>query len=162
MPKALTHPKKDVLSAFGLGKLPPERSHEVEAHIAECEPCCETLLNLQSNTFIDLVRSSNADQANPANNHAQHNHAQHNQVQHNQVQHNQVQHNQVQHNQVQSHRQVSEAVVPPELINHSRYRAVELLGRGGMGDVYKAEHRLMNRLVAMKLINREWPVPRQA
>ena len=147
MPKALTHPKKDVLSAFGLGKLPPERSHEVEAHIAECEPCCETLLNLQSNTFIDLVRSSNADQANPANNHAQHNHAQHNQVQ---------------HNQVQSHRQVSEAVVPPELINHSRYRAVELLGRGGMGDVYKAEHRLMNRLVAMKLINREWPVPRQA
>jgi WD40 repeat protein/serine/threonine protein kinase len=42
--------------------------------------------------------------------------------------------------------------IPAELANHPRYRVVKLLGRGGMGDVYQAEHRLMHRIVALKLI----------
>jgi serine/threonine protein kinase len=42
--------------------------------------------------------------------------------------------------------------IPAELANHPRYRVVKLLGRGGMGDVYQAEHRLMHRMVALKLI----------
>jgi serine/threonine protein kinase len=46
------------------------------------------------------------------------------------------------------------AGIPPELAAHPRYRVLELLGSGGMGRVYKAEHRLMERLVALKVINR--------
>jgi serine/threonine protein kinase len=34
-----------------------------------------------------------------------------------------------------------------------RYRVIELVGQGGMGSVYRAEHRLMNRTVAIKLVN---------
>src|SRR5262249_2205964 len=44
--------------------------------------------------------------------------------------------------------------LPAELTGHPRYRILELLGAGGMGAVYKAEHRLMERTVALKVISR--------
>ncbi len=44
--------------------------------------------------------------------------------------------------------------LPEELAHHPRYRIRRLLGQGGMGSVYEAEHRLMRRSVALKVINR--------
>lgn len=44
---------------------------------------------------------------------------------------------------------------PAALREHPRYRLISLLGAGGMGVVYKAEHRLMHRLVALKIIHPE-------
>jgi serine/threonine protein kinase/HEAT repeat protein len=43
--------------------------------------------------------------------------------------------------------------IPPELIDHPRYRVLGLIGQGGMGAVYRAEHRRMERPVALKVIN---------
>ncbi len=45
--------------------------------------------------------------------------------------------------------------LPEELREHPRYRLVGVLGRGGMGTVYKAVHRLLDRPVVLKIIRPE-------
>jgi serine/threonine protein kinase len=47
---------------------------------------------------------------------------------------------------------VSNEPVPQELREHSRYRILGLLGAGGMGTVFKAEHRLLERSVVIKVL----------
>jgi serine/threonine protein kinase/putative intracellular protease/amidase len=43
--------------------------------------------------------------------------------------------------------------LPRELLDHPRYRIVRWLGAGGMGVVYQSEHRLMERPVALKVLD---------
>ncbi|MBW3600199.1 MAG: protein kinase, partial [Planctomycetes bacterium] len=111
----LIHPNRDALEAFGLGKLDENDADFVEQHLGECPACCETLLELQDDTFVELVRSRERRQADEAT-------------------------------------KGGRGAIPPELQDHPRYRVLKLLGRGGMGDVYLAEHRLMNRPVALKVM----------
>jgi formylglycine-generating enzyme required for sulfatase activity len=45
--------------------------------------------------------------------------------------------------------------LPPELVNHSQYEVVKELGRGGMGVVYLARNRHMDRLEVLKVMGQE-------
>jgi len=47
------------------------------------------------------------------------------------------------------------AALPPQLLNHPRYHVLELLDVGGMGALYKAEHRLLERTVVLKVIRQD-------
>ncbi len=123
------HPDPEVLRAFGLGKLAPPEIDQVELHIAECQACRDTLKGLNSDTFVELVRRSDDHQV--------------------------VRQQAVTQAGGQTANMTAElplSQLPAELANHPRYRIVALLGHGGMGDVYRAEHRLMNRSVALKVI----------
>ncbi len=127
MPDKVTHPSPEKLAAFGLGQLPPDQATLIEEHLTECEPCCETIFDLSSSdTFVDLLYK------------AKHAPSEQTVDQDGQV-----------------IRQTS-GEVPAQLAEHPRYEIVGLIGKGGMGDVYKARHRKMDRAVALKVINHEF------
>jgi anti-sigma factor RsiW len=129
MLKELTHPTPEELSAFGLGQLPPQETAVIEAHITECPPCCETLLGFsEEDTFVALLKEADRNPHEAT----------------------------VELNlNASSDSREAAAEIPPSLLEHARYHVVGLVGRGGMGDVYKAEHRMMERTVALKVINRD-------
>lgn len=119
------HPTNQELTAFGLGKLDESEAEPISEHLAVCDPCMATLTGIESDTFVDLIER--ADRV--------------------------ILPTQTGENSSQPGDDSVE--IPPALAKHARYRTVELIGRGGMGEVFKAEHRLMNRTVALKSVNRK-------
>ena len=62
------HPLKEQLVAFGLGKLDPNETTQIERHLESCSDCCETILDLADDTFVGLVRKCDAaNLADPSN-----------------------------------------------------------------------------------------------
>jgi len=150
--KSITHPDADQLNAFALGKLELAEVDAVESHLASCDTCCDALKQMQEDTFVGLVRQSKeASQASNAAAAGEVTLA-------------------AAHPSGAAQSSVSAAAanadgsqdIPAELANHTRYRIVGLLGKGGMGEVYKAEHRLMERMVALKVINPKFVGSKQA
>ncbi len=162
------HPVKEQLVAFGQGRLAEAESVLVERHLEDCVKCCETLLDLKDDTFIGLVKRAplsgiatfgKTPQQVPERLLAPTEALQRDEAIDDSVASNAT---------VLTHEPLNAATMllpsgqldelvklPVELIEHPRYEVRELIGRGGMGNVYRAEHRLMHRPVAIKLINAE-------
>jgi serine/threonine protein kinase/WD40 repeat protein len=134
----LGHPTPKQLIAFGLGRLSEVETAGIRAHLAAC-PACRALLEGSEAPTPPPPPTVSGTLANPSNGPTPAPIA-----------------------------DVSEAPTPPPfptaassaldnlpaLKDHPRYRVLELLGVGGMGAVFKAEHRLMERVVALKVISR--------
>jgi hypothetical protein len=150
MAVAEDHPSVEELAAFTLGTLGEETQASIEAHVATCTSCQERAVNTPGDSFVELLRSAlvctsrGTDTFVDAASQMQ-----------TPVPLEAIAVTDALAPAESSCPEVPEAL-PPELARHERYRVVRLLGVGGMGAVYEAEHRVMQRPVALKVIKRAY------
>ncbi len=117
------HPGRESLHAFGLGRLTGAEAQHIEQHVEQCQHCCEQLRDVADDSLVSTLRRLEHSAAAETLGSAG------------------------------SSLTGVESTVPTALHDHPRYRIEECLGKGGMGVVYRAEHRLMHRQVALKVIH---------
>ena len=97
----------------------------LEEHLVGCRCCCEILANVPGDGFLLRLRGAASDAASRTATGEGH------------------------------AAEMPASAIPVEMVDHPRYRVLDAIGRGGMGAVYRAEHRRMERAVALKFINPE-------
>lgn len=142
MPDTAPHPAIDAIEAFALGKLPPTDVAPVEDHLAGCDLCQERAQAVAPDTLVELLASARtrSDFGPPAAPTPTFDAAATPSL------------NATTRAWDGDPAAPADASAPAALVGHPKYRVVRRLGTGGMGTVWLAEHAVMNRPVAVKVI----------
>lgn len=151
-----SHPNTSELFAFANGTLGADRVEMVERHVANCNQCCERMLQAPTDSLEQRLLSPTETLANQYDPHQATIFSQSGSFPQS------VDDDLSEEAALRSRGGGSDAVelpptddgaIPAALLDHPRYEVEQRLGKGGMGVVYKAKHRMMDRVVALKVIN---------
>src|SRR5262245_36268362 len=131
MPDINSHPTSQALALFSHGKLPEAQATVVAAHLETCAGCRKVVEASPADSFAGKVKAARPEDPTlpptaprPKTGPA-----------------------------AAPDPAPSVPGVPPELAGHAKFRIVRELGKGGMGVIYLAEHRVLDKPVALKVIS---------
>jgi WD40 repeat protein/serine/threonine protein kinase len=123
--RPVNHPPAEVLRALGAGQLEGPEAATIFAHLDACPECRQFAANLSAVTVLRPSIPEHATTTTPAPGATQDVAAP----------------------------PPRARVIPRELRDHPQYEVLRELGRGGMGVVYLARNRLMDRMEVLKVVN---------